>query len=161
MTKINIPKEYIGKENLYSLPAKEKEEYITNLIKKILELNPDGVTLSQIIGATNLISSTIWHHLEILKSSSQCRKISRGNMDVYYSFGKVNHVANFDRNEVRYNIGTVTNEDGSFVCIHEARESRGSQKTLRGIAIPISLIDDLVEVLAKLKKANKDKEDKN
>lgn len=152
MAKINIPKEYLGKEKLYTLPAKEKEEYITNLIKKILELNPDGVTLSQIIEATNLTSSTVWHHLEILKSNSQCRKISRGNIDVYYTFGKVDKLAELEHDNVKYTIGIVTNEDGSFVCFHESRESRGTHKTLRGIAIPLGLIDDLTSVLDKIKK---------
>ena len=70
------------------MPAKEKEEYMSNLLKKILELNPEGVTISQIREATGFTYSTIWHHLEILSCTAQGHKISRGNMDIYFPSGE-------------------------------------------------------------------------
>ena len=147
MAEINLPKDMLVKEKLHSLPPKYKEEYLTNLIKKIVELNPAGITLSQISKATGSSSSTIWHHLEILKSTSQCRKISHGNIDVYYPIGTLEHVIDFEKDNVKYSISTVINEEGSFVCIYELRKSGESEKTLRGISIPLSLIENLVSVL--------------
>ena len=83
MAKIELPKDMLDKESFKTLPAKEKEEYLSNSLKKILDLNDDGVTISQIREATGLNYSTIWHHLEILSCTAQAHKISRGNLDVY------------------------------------------------------------------------------
>ncbi|MBI2134816.1 hypothetical protein HYU09_02420 [Candidatus Woesearchaeota archaeon] len=89
MAKINIPSDKLEKEAFKTLPAKEKEEYVSNLLKKILELNPEGITISQIKEATGLTYSTIWHHLEILSCTAQGHKISRGNLDVYYTLQRL------------------------------------------------------------------------
>lgn len=153
MAKINLPKELLGKESFKTLPAKEKEEYLNNLLKKILELNPDGVTISQIKEATDLTYSTVWHHLEVLNCVAEGRKISRGNIDVYYPIGKISHLKDYDHGKVKYTIDKVENSDGKFVCIHEERQNRlGSHTVCKGITIPVELIDDIVKTLRKVKK---------
>ncbi|MEK6983591.1 MAG: winged helix-turn-helix domain-containing protein [Nanoarchaeota archaeon] len=156
MAKINLPKEMLEKESFKTLPPKEKEEYVGNLLIKILQLNPNGITTSEITDATGLTSSTIWHHLEILKSVTLSRKVSRGSVDVYYPIGSLNHVSDYDKGDARYAVSTVENSEGKFVCIHEKRENRlGSYVTLRGMAIPFELIDDIIFVLSKTKKSIK------
>jgi len=153
---INLPKELLQKEAFKTLPAKEKEEYLSNLLKKILELNPEGITISQIKEATGLTYSTIWHHLEVLSSTAQAHKESRGNVDVYYPSGNSNHLNEYSKGKVRYAISTVENDKGKFVCIHEKRENRlGNHTICKGIDIPIELIDSFIEELSKIKKAVK------
>ncbi len=153
MAKINLPEELLEKDSFKTLPAKEKEEYVSNVLIKILELNPNGVTISQIRDSTGLTYSTIWHHLEVLKCTAQCNKISRGNLDVYYPVGKVSHLNEYSRGKARYTLGTVENKEGKFVCIHEKRENRlGNYTILRGIAIPVELIDNLIKDFDKVKK---------
>ena len=98
MTKINLPKEVLGKEAFKTLPAKGKEEYLSNLLKKILDLNPEGVTISQIKESAGLTYSTIWHHLEILSCTAQGKKISHGNLDVYYPIGNMSHLNDYLNN---------------------------------------------------------------
>ena len=95
MAKINIPKEMLGKDSFKTLPAKEKEEYVNNLLRKVLELNPEGITISQIRDATGLVYSTIWHHLEILSCTAQGRKISHGNMDLYFPAGEIDNLKEY------------------------------------------------------------------
>jgi predicted transcriptional regulator len=85
MAVINLPKEMLQKDAYRTLPPKEKEEYLDNFLKQLLELNPEGITITQVKEATGFPSSTIWHHLEVLKSTGQARKISHGNVDVYHS----------------------------------------------------------------------------
>ena len=152
MAKINIPKDTLEKEAFKTLPAKEKEEYVSNLLKKVLELNPDGVTISQIREATGLTYSTIWHHLEILSCTAQGHKISRGNLDVYYPNGKSNHLNEHSIGKARYTISTVKNMEGDFVCVHEKRQNRlGNHTVCSGIDLPVELIDNVITELNKVK----------
>ncbi len=154
MAKIDLPGEILKKEAFKLLPAKEKEEYVSNLLRKILELNPDGITTSQVREATGLTYSTIWHHFEILKSTAQCIKISRGNMDVYYHIGKLDHLNEYNANKATYAISKVKTDKGSFVSIHEKRENRlGNHTICTGIVIPFELIGDIITDLNKLKKS--------
>ena len=155
MSNINLPKELLQKEAFKTLPAKEKEEYLSNLLKKILELNPEGVTISQIKEATDLTYSTIWHHLEVLSCTAQAHKVSRGNVDVYHHKGTATHLNEYSKGKVRYAVSTVENDKGKFVCIHEKRENRmGNHTVCKGIDIPFELIDDLTGEFNKIKKAN-------
>ena len=152
MANINLPKELLQKETFKILPAKEKEEYLGNLLNKILELNPEGITISQIKEATGLTYSTIWHHLEVLSCTAQARKVSRGNTDVYYTSGKVDHLSEHAKGDTRYTVSTVESSEGKFVCIHEKKENRsGNQTVCRGISIPLELIDNLIKTLSKIK----------
>lgn len=151
---INLPKELLQKEAFKALPAKEKEEYVGNLLKKILELNTEGITISQIKEATGLTYSTIWHHLEVLSCTAQSHKISRGNLDVYYPTGKVSHLNDYTIGKVQYALSTVENNEGQFVCIHEKRENRlGNQTVCSGVSVPVELVDKIIEALNKAKKS--------
>ncbi len=154
MAKIKLPQELLEKGALKSLPAKEKEEYFNNLFKKILDLNPEGVTVSQIKEAAGLTPSTIWHHLEILKCTAQASKISMGNVDVYRSSGNLTVLKEYlyTKGKSRYIVCTLKNDEGDFVCISEKRQNRlGSYTITRGIFIPVEIIDDFVKILSKAK----------
>ena len=156
MAKINLPKEMLGKESFKTLPAKEKEEYVNNLLRKILELNPEGITISQIRDATSLVYSTIWHHLEILSCTAQGSKISRGNMDVYYPAGKISHLNDFNKGNANYDLSTVENSEGKFVRVFEKRQNRlGNHTVCKGINIPVELIGNFITVLNKVKNSAK------
>lgn len=158
MANINVPKEVLEIKSLKSLPAKEKEEYLTNLLVKILGINPNGVTMSQVKEATGLAPSTIWHHLEILKSNAQDRKISRGNLDIYYPAGKATHIKDHEMGKVKYNINKIENDEGTYVCIQETRQKRsGSYTIVRGVLLPLELIGEITDTLIKIKKSNLDK----
>ena len=86
--KLNLPENILSKEQYSALSTYQKGEYITNLLKQIIELNPQGVTISQIDKGINLGHSTIWHHLEKLADSAFCLKMERGDTAVY-NFNKV------------------------------------------------------------------------
>ena len=156
MAKLNLPKEVLRKEAFKTLPAKGKEEYLSNLLIKILELNQEGITISQIKEATGLTYSTIWHHLEILSCTAQGKKISHGNLDVYYPTGTSNHLNDYSKGKAIYTISTVENNEGKFVCIHEKRENRSGNHTVcKGITIPVEIVDKLISELEKIKKSVK------
>ena len=142
----------LQKEAFKTLPAKEKEEYVSNLLLKILQLNPDGITISQIKEDTGLTYSTLWHHLELLSCTAQTHKTSKGNLDVFYPTGKVTHLNDYNKGKLHYSLSTAENESGKFVCIHEKKENRtGNLNVCKGISIPVELIHDLVADLSKIK----------
>lgn len=152
MTQINLPKDLLQKEAFKSFPAKEKEEYLSNLLKKILELNPEGITISQIREATGMTYSTIWHHLEVLSCTAQCNKISHGNSDVYQPAGNMSHLNDYTKGNSSYGLGIVENKEGKFICIHEKKQNRlGNQTVCKGITIPFELVGDLIKTLGKVK----------
>ena len=152
MAQINLPKELLQKEAFKTLPAKEKAEYLGNLLRKVLEINPDGLTISQIKEAAGLTYSTIWHHLEVLSCTAQIYKVSRGNLDVFYPVGKSSHLNDYDHAGIHYSISMVENAKGKFVCIHEQKENRQGQHAVsRGVMIPVNLADDFIKTLSKVK----------
>lgn len=152
MAKINLPKEILDKESFKILPAKEKEEYFKNLLKRILELNPNGVTISQIKEATDLTYSTVWHHLEVLSCTAQGHKVSHGNIDVYYPPGKTTNLGKYKYGETHYTLSMVEDREGKVVCIHEIRQNRlGNHTVCRGMSIPVELIGDFIKTLNKAK----------
>lgn len=152
MAEINIPDGILQKETLKTLPAKEKEEYLRNLLKKILELNPDGITISQVKEATGLTYSTIWHHLEMLSHTAQGQKISHGNVDVYFPTGNATHLNDYDYGKVRYTFSIVENKEGKFICVHEKRQNRlGNHTVCSGLTLPYNLINEFISVFGKVK----------
>lgn len=153
MAKLNVPKEILQLDTFKSLPAKGKEEYLDNLLKKILELNPDGVTISQIKEAASFTYSTVWHHLEVLCATAQGRKISRGNLDLYYPCGKIIPLSSIEKGDVQYALSIVENNEGKFLCIHEKRQGNSKNyKVCRGVTMPIELLDEVVKAFEKLRK---------
>ena len=152
MAALTLPQDMLQKESFKTLPAKEKEEYVSNILLKLLQLNPDGITISQIKEATGLTYSTLWHHLEMLSCTAQAHKVSKGNLDVYHPVGRISHLNDFDKGKAKYSVGIVESSQGKSVCIHEKRENRTGKLTVcSGVSIPAELIDDIIEMLSKAK----------
>ena len=156
MARIKLPPDVLEKAAFKTLPAKDKEEYLNNLLKQVLELNPKGITISQVKEALGLPISTVWHHLESLSDTAQCRKISRGNIDIYYPCGKASNLGEYAKDNVSYTLHTIENEEGRFVSIHVKRENRlGNSTICGGVAIPFELVNNIISTLSKVKKLKK------
>lgn len=164
MNKINLPKDILKKEELSKLPAQGKSEYITNLLKKLIELNPDGVTNAQIREATNYTDSTLWHHLEVLNFTEQCNKIQRGSVDVFYPNKRIGHFdeeLRYSGNKAIYCFSITRNKFGKFAYIHKKTESRlGDYVISSGLSIPYDLIDNFISILHKIKEIHLNEDNK-
>ena len=138
MLKLNLPQNILAKEQYSALSSLQKGEYISNLLKQILELNPNGITISQVDKAVKLGHSTIWHHLENLADRAHCLKMERGDTAVY-NFNKT--VDNLEDCDIQgkyyfYDFDIVENIFGRFVRIQNKQEnSSGNMVAHSGIII--------------------------
>ena len=157
MSDLALPSHMLGKEEYSVLPALEKEEYIDNVIKEILKLNPQGVTISDIDKSTYFGHVTIWHHLELMASRAECIKMERDDIDVYYT-NKV--VLSFPEIELkgkilgsRLSFDAVENLFGKFLRIQRhIEDSRSSAHKVRnGIIFPSDSIDEFIKTLTHIK----------
>ena len=156
MTTLNLPKNVLSKEQYKALPSLQKEEYISNILREILQLNSHGVVISDIDKSTHFGHSTIWQHMMVLSTTGECLRMERGDTDVYHwnkviapfkGFGlKGSNLGSF------YNFDIVENTYGKYLRIRRKRESRAeAHKTRQCLIMPCELIDGLIKALNKIK----------
>jgi len=152
--KLNLPENILSKEQYSALSTYQKGEYITNLLKQIIELNPQGVTISQIDKGINLGHSTIWHHLEKLADSAYCLKMERGDTAVY-NFNKVLDEledCHIQGEFYHYDFDLIENIFGKFVRIQIKQESQsGDLITHSGVIIGTNSYDKVVDSIVKIR----------
>lgn len=158
-----LPQNILSKEQYSALSTYQKGEYIGNLLKQILELNPNGVTISQVDKAIKLGHATIWHHLETLAHSAYCLKMERGDTAVY-NFNKI--LATLDDCGIHgkfyfYDFDIIENIFGRFVRLQMKQENQsGNFITHSGIIIGANFYDKVVDSLIKIRDVHLN-EDKN
>jgi len=121
MVTIQIPKVLPFKEVITMRPQ-DREHYIDKIILSILEMNPRGVTISEIVRKTSFYRDTVSKHLERLVATREAYSIVRGNITVYYKNGQVVHatdVKDATSPNRTYTFYKLQNEDGEFVYIQE------------------------------------------
>ena len=152
--KLNLPQNILDKEQYSSLSTFQKGEYVNNLLKQILELNPSGVTISQVDKEVNLGHSTIWHHLGGLADRSFCLKMERGDTAVY-NFNKVLDTLEAYHIQGKfyfYDFDLVENIFGRFVRMQTKQEdSSGSLVAHGGILVGVNSFDKVVDSLVKIR----------
>lgn len=153
-----MPQNTLGKEQYLALPTLQREEFIHNILKEILLLNPNGVTISDIKNSTYLGRTTIWHHLEHLNSKGECIRMERGDTDVYHLNKAVRHFEELELKGTQlgavYHFDLVENTYGKYIRIQRKRESRTkAHETRQGIIISSELLDELISALNKIKES--------
>jgi len=158
MPNLNLPTNMLSKEQYSALPSLQKEEYIHNLLKEILQLNPSGVTVSDIKKNTYFGHSTIWHHLELLNAKGECLKLEHGDTDVFHLNKAIRHFEELELKGTKlgalYHFDLVENTYGKYLRIQRKRESRTQANiTRQGVIIEDDLLDDLINALNKIKES--------
>ena len=154
MLKLNLPQNILGKEEYTALSTFQKGEYVTNLLKQILELNTKGVTISQIDKEIHLGHSTVWHHLEKLADSAFCLKMERGDTAVY-NYNKV--LNTLDDCDIQgkfyfYDFDMVENMFGKFVRIQTKQEDEsGSLVAHSGVLLGTNTFSKVMDSLIRIR----------
>lgn len=162
MLKLNLPQNMLEKEQYLALASNQKGEYIHNLLREILELNPKGITISQIDKATYLGRATIWHHLEVLASRGECMKIERGDTEVFHSNKVIVPLEELDINSDYYTywFHVVENTYGKFIHIQAKQQDKsGNVITHSGVILQSNVVDDVINSLNKIKEIHLNKDE--
>lgn len=138
---------------------------MTNLLKQILELNTQGVTISHVDKEIHLGHSTVWHHLEKLADSAFCLKMERGDTAVY-NHNKV--LNSLDECDIQgkfyfYDFDIVENLFGKFVRIQTKQEDESANLIAHsGVLVSINAFGKVVDSLTRIRdvhlSADKNKE---
>lgn len=84
----------ISKEKYLGMATTDQENYIKKKVIEILKINPNGITIPDIIDNTHFKNrQTLIKHIERLISSGQAYKIKRRNLTTYYINGIPDHPA--------------------------------------------------------------------
>lgn len=148
---INLPSDMLEVEQFKVMPAIEKDTYLDKVIKKILDLNPNGITVPLIAKSLGMNVATIWRHLEKLTSTREAYKLNFGKTIIYYPNGKMIH--HFKQEDIligekTYSFFYILNNFGKFLYLQEKRQDRlGTFEVVGGLLIPSEKIEDFISAL--------------
>ena len=120
--RIKVPHDTISRDELRSLRPKDKNQYIQKLILQILEMNNQGVTVSELSEQTNIHRNTLSSHIKTLIATREAYAIKRGKISIFYKNGKVVHAKSTEQkfpNDRFYRFYRLENEHGKFIYIQE------------------------------------------
>ena len=150
---LSLPVTMVKPEDVLSMSPKDRDKYMERVILQMLELNPQGATISEIEKATRFNRATITKHLNRLLAVREAFKIQRGILSIYYKNGKVVHAKNIEHkfaNDKRYSFFRLANEAGKSIYIQEKEtNSLGTVRVKGGIIIRD---EDFVEFWKELQK---------
>jgi len=159
MVSINKPT-IVPVEKYSKFSPLDREKYLHNIIKEILETNPQGVTASTIERNTSFSRRVVEKHLEMFVGTNQAYKIPIGPSIVYYPNERGMHPLHqeeFKINDKTYGLYLVENLFGKFLYIQEKKQQEfAGPEIMGGIMIPIEKVNDFVSFLSDvIKKAEK------
>lgn len=161
---INLPKDLLEPEQFKTMPAIEKESYTNKVLKKTLELNPNGLTAPNVSRSIGINATTIWRHLERLTSTREAYKLSFGKTTIYFPNGKMIH--HFKQEDIKlgektYSFYYVINNFGKYLYLQEKKQDRlGAIEVVGGLMIPVEQIGNLVKSIVASSKEIKEMDKK-
>jgi len=150
---LSLPSSMLKPDDVLSMSPTARDRYMERVILQILELNPQGATISEIAGKTGFYRATITKHLNRLVAIREAYKIQRGILSIYYKNGKVVHARNVEHkfaDDKRFSFFRLVNEEGKSVYIQEKETNNlGTVKVKGGIIIKDA---DFLEFMKELQK---------
>jgi hypothetical protein len=142
------------------LSPQDKEAYIKEVIRKTLQLNSSGLTVSQLKDALPYDRRIIEKHLAIMKYTNEIYTVKLGSNVLYIP----NHKAMREATSVskrfgqfEYQVFTLKNRLGEFAVIQQRNATKESQDVMGGIQMPL---DDFPEFVSYLRKTITDMENR-
>jgi len=147
---VKVPDDVKKWEERRRMSPYERERYTREVIRRTLEMNPDGVTVSELEKVLPFGRKAIEKHLLALTTANEAYTEVRGATVIYYSntAGIVENTRKaVELGGYKYELSVVRNKRGEFVLV---RQIEGDD-TVGGIVIPKSEFNRFIEFL-KVKK---------
>jgi len=144
--KVKVPDDVKKWEERRKMSPYERERYTRDVIRRVLEMNPDGVTVSELEKVLPFGRKAIEKHLLALTTSNEAYAEVRGTTVIYYSntAGIVKNTRKVvELGEHKYELSVVRNKRGEFVLVRQIERD----DTAGGIVIPKSEFERFVEFL--------------
>jgi DNA-binding transcriptional ArsR family regulator len=143
MTKIRTPST-LSKEEYLELPPHERGKYLREIIRKTLEQNEQGVSVSDLEENLPFDKRAIQKHLEVLTHTNVAYTSKVGPTKLYHPNERAMHTGiekEFTINGKEYGIYTVDNRLGEFVLIQESK----NDEVEGGVLVPLSGFDEFIK----------------
>lgn len=155
-TDIKLPYDLLDEEKFDTLNSEDKKAYIRAVLKKILELNNNGITISQITKRVPYFNKpVIWNHLEMMTITREAYSHKFGTTLVYYPNGRMVH--SIFKNDVAiddrlYAFYLVENGVSKDLYIQEKNKDKlGALAVSGGLIVPFKALDSFVEYIRDIK----------
>lgn len=136
----------------HKMDPPEKESYIKEVLRKTLQINPHGVTISQLKELLPFERRTMEKHLEIMKFTNEIYTVPVGSSKLYLPNHKAMHEASsqsarFGTHE--YQVHVLKNRLGDFAVIQQRDARKDSQDVTGGLQISLKDYKGFVNYLRK------------
>lgn len=143
--------ELLDEDEYRSLSPDEKERYVFETLNKLLHINPEGITKSNIIDATNFGRKTIDKHLEKLVALNEGYVRRMGGTDVYYPNGRLLHSSINEKREINgktFQAQHLENISGESIYLQELEQDKfGTEEVKGGLLISKTKFPQFVDWL--------------
>lgn len=149
MTELETP-EILSREEYLELPPDERGEYLRRMIKKTIEMNPKGISVSDLASNLPFDKRAISKHLEVLEHTREIFTSKIGPTVLYHPNERPVHPGYEDEFEIQdheYGIYHIKTRLGEFILLQEIKGG----KIKGGIKIPKSGLNDYLDRLETLK----------
>lgn len=161
MSEITVP-EVLNRTEYLKLPPQEREQYVREILRQTVNMNPNGVTVSFITKKLPFDARTIEKHLSIMTYTNEIYTQKIGPTILYLPNSKPMHPVSekaLKVDEREYAAYLLNNRFGEFIFIQE-RKTKGFIKDIGGgILIPaknfeqfVNYLDDTLKYFKEFKK---------
>jgi hypothetical protein len=150
---IKIP-QVLALQQVLQLPAHEREQYIREIIRKTLKMNPDGVTIPRLSKLLPFGDRTISKHLAIMLYTNEAYSEKIGTTLFYYPNGRLMRPASekvFQTDRSSYQAFVVMNKRlGDSIFLQQRKVDEDSNDVGGGIMIPIGSFKEFAKFLSEI-----------
>ena len=134
------------------MPPTEKEIHIKEILRKILELNPSGVTISQLRKNLRFDRRIIEKHFDIMEYTNEVYTYKIGSNKIYIPNHKAMHeVSSYSEKlgDNDYQVYVLRNKLGSFAVVQQKNLRQDTQDITGSLQIPLEHFEQFVKYLSK------------
>jgi len=150
MSEVEKP-EMLSDDDFAKLPPHEREHYLKTIIRKTVNLNPNGVTAKQLSKNLGIDPRILDKHLSVMLHTGDIYTVNFDDTTVYLPNGRALHPVlegEFENDkDTVIMVFQLRNRLGDFVYLQEKKKSDYREDTNMGVMIPIDRFADFVEYL--------------